>query len=281
MRKIIFILILSFLFFSCTFFEEKQEEITFYLPDFPSILNEFSDLEFAFWQIQYQNSKGKFYEKTYDNKIIIKTNKNEPLSVLAFPIIILPDKTFSQFFKPCGTIYPYDYDDFSQTLTWENGFCANLINMLFDSSAESNLSTSQINDFLKTFNWKKMMQSISKTTSQNYEEILSSSSNKFYNPWQIDISKLLENLSTKKFTSSLLKTTSLYSFSKEDFNFSENDIILSSYVPENIILKEKTIFTLKKDFPSLFLFNNFYGTLITASSSKKISVQWTYMPTIE
>lgn len=281
MRKIIFILILSFLFFSCTFFEEKQEEITFYLPDFSSILNEFSDLEFAFWQIQYQNSEGKFYEKTYDNKIIIKTNKNEPLSVLAFPIIILPDKTFSQFFKPCGTIYPYDYDDFSQTLTWENGFCANLINMLFDSSAESNLSTSQINDFLKTFNWKKMMQSISKTTSQNYEEILSSSSNKFYNPWQIDISKLLENLSTKKFTSSLLKTTSLYSFSKEDFNFSENDIILSSYVPENIILKEKTIFTLKKDFPSLFLFNNFYGTLITASSSKKISVQWTYMPTIE
>lgn len=281
MRKITFILILSFLFFSCTFFEEKQEEITFYLPDFPSILNEFSDLEFAFWQIQYQNSEGKFYEKTYDNKIIIKTNKNEPLSVLAFPIIILPDKTFSQFFKPCGTIYPYDYDDFSQTLTWENGFCANLINMLFDSSAESNLSTSQINDFLKTFNWKKMMQSISKTTSQNYEEILSSSSNKFYNPWQIDISKLLENLSTKKFTSSLLKTTSLYSFSKEDFNFSENDIILSSYVPENIILKEKTIFILKKDFPSLFLFNNFYGTLITASSSKKISVQWTYMPTIE
>lgn len=281
MRKITFILILSFLFFSCTFFEEKQEEITFYLPDFPSILNEFSDLEFAFWQIQYQNSEGKFYEKTYDNKIIIKTNKNEPLSVLAFPIIILPDKTFSQFFKPCGTIYPYDYDDFSQTLTWENGFCANLINMLFDSSAESNLSTSQINDFLKTFNWKKMMQSISKTTSQNYEEILSSSSNKFYNPWQIDISKLLENLSTKKFTASLLKTTSLYSFSKEDFNFSENDIILSSYVPENIILKEKTIFTLKKDFPSLFLFNNFYGTLITASSSKKISVQWTYMPTIE
>lgn len=272
---------LNFLFFSCTFFEEKQEEITFYLPDFSSILNEFSDLEFAFWQIQYQNSEGKFHEKTCDNKIIIKTNKNEPLSVLAFPIIVLPDKTFSQFFKPCGTIYPYDYDDFSQNLTWENGFCANLINMLFDSSAESNLSTSQINDFIKTFNWKKLMQSISKTTSQNYEEILSSSSNKFYNPWQIDISKLLENLSTKKFTSSLLKTNSIYSFSKEDFNFSENDIILSSYVPENIILKEKSIFTLKKDFPSLFLFNNFYGTLITASSSKNISVQWTYMPTIE
>lgn len=281
MRKIIFILTLSFLFFSCTFFEEKQEEITFYLPDFSSILNEFSDLEFAFWQIQYQNSEGRFYEKTCDNKIIIKTNKNEPLSVLAFPIIVLPDKTFSQFFKPCGTIYPYDYDDFSQNLTWENGFCANLINMLFDSSAESNLSTSQINDFIKTFNWKKMMQSISKTASQNQEEILSSSSNKFYNPWQIDIQKLLENLSTKKFTSSLLKTNSIYNFSKEDFNFSENDIILSSYVPENIILKEKSIFTLKKDFPSLFLFNNFYGTLITASSSKKISVQWTYMPTIE
>lgn len=281
MRKIIFILALSFLFFSCTFFEEKQEEITFYLPDFSSILNEFSDLEFSFWQIQYQNSEGKFYEKTRDNKIIIKTNKNEPLSVLAFPIIVLPDKTFSQFFKPCGTIYPYDYDDFSQNLTWENGFCANLINMLFDSSAESNLSTSQINDFIKTFNWKKMMQSISKTASQNQEDILSSLSNKFYNPWQIDIQKLLENLSTKKFTSSLLKTNSIYSFSKEDFNFSENDIILSSYVPENIILKEKSIFTLKKDFPSLFLFNNFYGTLITASSSKKISVQWTYMPTIE
>lgn len=272
---------LNFLFFSCTFFEEKQEEITFFLPDFSSILNEFSDLEFAFWQIQYQNSEGKFHEKTCDNKIIIKTNKNEPLSVLAFPIIVLPDKTFSQFFKPCGTIYPYDYDDFSQNLTWENGFCANLINMLFDSSAESNLSTSQINDFIKTFNWKKLMQSISKTTSQNHEEILSSSSNKFYNPWQIDIQKLLENLSTKKFTSSLLKTNSIYNFSKEDFNFSENDIILSSYVPENIILKEKSIFTLKKDFPSLFLFNNFYGILITASSSKNISVQWTYMPTIE
>lgn len=281
MRKIIFILILNFLFFSCTFFEEKQEEITFHLPDFSSILNEFSDLEFAFWQIKYQNAEGCFYEKTNENKIIIKTSKNEPLSVLAFPIIILPDKTFSQFFKPCGTIYPYEYDDFSQNLTWENGFCASLINMLFDSKYESDFTSSQINDFLKTFNWQKMMQTISKNASQNYEEILSSSTDKFYNPWQIDISELLKNLSAKNFTSSLLKTTSVFTFSKEDLNFLEKDIILSSYVPENTIIKEKSIFTLRKNFPSLFLFNNFYGSLIIASSSKKISVQWTYMPTIK
>lgn len=284
MRKNIFIMSFVFfanLFFSCSFFEET-EEITFYFPDSSTEITTLCKTEFSHWQIKIQNSEETFFYEMNENKITIKTKKNEPLSVLAFPITKLSDENLCQFFKPCGTIYPYDfnYNDSSQTLTWENGFCATIINQLFESQKESNFSSSQINEFIRSFNWQKMMQTILEKIAENSQEIEMSQSQNFFNPWQIDISNLLENLSTKNFSSSLLKTSNIYTFLKEDLRFSHNDTILSSYVPENAFINEYSILNFKKNNPTLFLYNNFYGTLITATSAKKTSVQWIYMPIV-
>lgn len=293
MRKNIFIMSFVFfvsVFFSCSFFEEKEEEITFYLPEFSTEISSLCKTEFSHWQIKIQNSEKVFFKETAENKITIKTKKNEPLSVLAFPINKLSDGNLCQFFKPCGTIYPYDfnYDNSSQTLTWENGFCASIINHLFESQKESDFSSSQINEFIKSFNWQKMMQTLLEKIAENSHEIenfqsnsqSNSQSQKFFNPWQIDISNLLENLSTKNFSSSLIKTSYIFTFSKEDLGFSLDDEVLSSYVPENAFINECSILSFKKNNPTLFLCNNFYGTLITATSAKKTSVQWIYMPIV-
>ena len=75
----------------------------------------------------------------------------------------------------------------------------------------------------------------------------------------------------------LLKTKYIYSVNLESINLPQSKI-LSSYIPENDIIEKLGLIFLKKKTPQTFLIDNTYGARLTATSSKKVSADYTYMP---
>ena len=212
--------------------------------------------------------------------------KNQPLSLQAFPVTRLPqtenlenyqpdsqqailqDSQLIQFFKPAGAIYPYDYDYQSKkmTLYWEGGYSAALINQLFEQRKLSDLSPQEINEFIKSFNWKKLNSLLCKKSQEA-----------FYNPWHINTENLLTNLSQNNFSQSLAAPVYVYPVKTADLSLSKSSSFYSSYVPENQLIKEEETFYIKKDLPQLFLYQNL-GAYISFKSAKNISLEWIYMP---
>ncbi len=276
MKRNLYFLLLFFLFFSCrTELFNKNEELTIELPSWPEALPK---LEFYLIKI---NSSQSLQEEVFllkDKSFCLDMKKNQPLSLQAFPVTrlpqedsqqaILPDSQLIQFFKPAGAIYPYDYDYQSKkmTLYWEGGYSASLINQLFEQRKLSDLSPQEINEFIKSFNWKKLNSLLCKKSQEA-----------FYNPWHINTENLLTNLSQNNFSQSLADPVYVYPVKTADLSLSRPSSFYSSYVPENQLIKEEETFYIKKDLPQLFLYQNL-GAYISFKSAKNISLEWIYMP---
>ena len=273
MRNITFILALLFLWpaiAGCKFSSfSTTEKVTFYLPQLPPS-------GCTYWQISASCPWEVQTFTTTASSFQLQLSKNQPVSVLAQPITKLANNSKLQFFKPAGTIYPYDFDSDSscQTLSWENGFSADIMNRLIANGLENQLPPEQINTYISSFNWKKLMETISINQQKNLEELELNLTDNFYNPWQLDSTRLLENLSTQSFSSTYLTPTNLYTVTL-DFP------LTSSYIPMNHYLEGNHPLTLKKNEPELFLYQENYGVLITGSSGKNISLQWIYVPIIK
>lgn len=277
MKRNLYFLPLFFLFFSCrTELFNKNEELTIELPSWPEDLPQ---LEFYLIKI---NSSQTLQEEVFllkDKSFSLDMKKNQPLSLQAFPVTRLPpqedsqqailqDSQLIQFFKPAGAIYPYDYDYQSKkmTLYWEGGYSASLINQLFEQRKLSDLSPQEINEFIKSFNWKKLNSLLCKKSQED-----------FYNPWHINTENLLTNLSQNNFSQSLAAPVYVYPVKTADLSLSSPSSFYSSYVPENQLIKEEETFYIKKDLGQLFLYQNL-GAYISFKSAKNISLEWIYMP---
>lgn len=276
MKKSAFILaliIFSLQFISCSSpLFSSTEQVTFILPDSlsPSLL---------YWKIVTTTSSSTESFTTTETSFTMEVTKNSPCSILAYPVTNLASQNPVSFYKPAGTIYPYDLqtETHCQKLSWENGFSASCMNRLIANGIEQKLSSSQIKEFISRFNWKKMMETITEKSQSNMNNILQETEVKFYNPWQIDSTKLLENLSNRNFSSSYLEITNQFVINTDSIY----PVLESTYVPQNFIMNTNHTLTLKKDTPELLLYDNYYGAYICGSTAKNISLQLIYMPIVK
>lgn len=261
-------------------FAYPVEEVVVELPDWPpndQIKDKYPLLDK--WQIEINSylTEKRFF--TRKDSFIIRTYKNQPVSILASPITILSNNSKCQFFYPAGTLYPYEWDNSCLKLCFELGFSVNLMKCLFLSPVLVGINPEEINNFLKTFNWKKF-NSIIQEKIQNSILDFSQDSNSaiFYNPWQIDKKTLLENLSSSKFTQSLIKQKNVENLPLENLELPSLNSIFSPFIPENQILYQYQLFALKKEEDQILMLDNEFADIVNTSSVKKVSHHLIYMP---
>ena len=116
MRNITFILALLFLWpaiAGCKFSSfSTTEKVTFYLPQIPPS-------GCTYWQISASCPWEVQTFTTTASSFQLQLSKNQPVSVLAQPITKLANNSKLQFFKPAGTIYPYDQFSSKDSFTGE------------------------------------------------------------------------------------------------------------------------------------------------------------------
>lgn len=236
-----YLLFLIFLvsFYGCKMnLHEELIEFDFLKLNSYDFLNE-HNIQFLYWKV---NVKSKSYEKNYftsKNKICVKVQKNVPTAICVQPIFLINEKE-SDFFKPCGMIYPFNFE-----LKWEYGFLSELFNKI---QKEDN------------FNWKKIQQVIDeKLNEKNLEK-------EFYNPWILNETKIIENIENHKFSKTLLNNSYCYKIPLENLKNIQT-IPISSFIPENKLIHQKNEIFVLKDFDNKFLLNNEF--LVVNPKSKK------------
>lgn len=276
MKNNTFILALIFLtrlFLGCkSEFFSSSENVTFCLPVLPC-------QTVQYWEIKTCNGFVTQSFTTTASSFTLELKKNQPFSIQAYPITQLQNMNLVSFYKPAGTVYPFDFDPTSksQSLTWEGGYAANIFNIIASSCQVQGYSQSEAQSFLSRFNWTKLMKLLEQQTLQSFEDIQKSPSARFYNPWLLDSTKILENLSAHTFSSTCLDNVNLFTVSSQ--NIAES--IQSSYVPQNYVINTAGYITLKKNTPQLLLEDNFIGIYVSGTTAKNLSLQWIYMPIIK
>ena len=262
----------------------NDEKIDFMLPSWPEDYPALSRWQIIVCAADFEDA---FYLPSKTGNFSLEISPNQALSVTATPIIFLIDGRESSFFKPAGTIYPYSADgDFYSgnlhcQLNWEDGFTAATMQKIIKSRKASGISSQNLKSFLIKFNWKKMSEKIKKNITDSISTFESSGEpekGKFYNPWQIDSSILLENLTSGAFDSKYLNTTYIFTVSKESAKIPEGREIFASFIPENQILQKYQLLTLKKKTPQSYLLDRTYAVTLNAASAKNVSATFTYMP---
>lgn len=272
------------------------EEVIIQLPQFPDVSTSNSENTYprlSRWliQIEAQNISESYYVgPTWPLQFSLELPINQPAAITATPVTLINDTNFeTAFFKPAGTIYPYNWDNGLLQMTWENGFTASIMQSIFRSSLETEISRYDINNFISCINWKKFSNTILDYTQKSKETFIKKdeTSPKFYNPWQLDRELLLENLTNRIFSSDYLKTKYIISVEQSSLNLPENTICLSSYIPENQIIDEYKSLSLKKNVPQNFMLienqknettQNEYNLQLICTSAKKVSLEVLYLP---
>lgn len=261
---------------------KNTETVTFVFPQWPpndEVAQQYPVLKHWFVQVEGAEISKEFY--TSENNITLNIAKNIPCSVTASPITYIPapetenkvttTSNTSSFFKPAGTIYPYYINSTAtQNLTWEEGFTATLMQTIYKSRLETGISSEHIQNFQKSFNWKKCNDYILSKTQDLAKG--------FFNPWQIDRQNLLENLCYANFSATYLTPKNVIQIPLEDLTLSDCNSILSSYIPENQNIWNNKVLTIQKNKTEVYMCNQIYQAQINCSSAKKVSVAFTYLP---
>lgn len=273
----------------------KNEEITVLLPVFPDSPGY---PQLSRWLIHIEAkeiSESFFISESFQLSLL----KNEPVSITATAITYTGDnQDETVFFKPAGAVYPYEWNEDEIQLTWEGGFAASLMESIFKSCRENHISSSHMNDFISSFNWEKLQTAVINNINKSIESFLTDDETvqaKFYNPWQIDRQKLLENLTNKIFSADYLKTKNVYSVNLSLFGFSSEISVISSFIPENEILLNYDAVSLQKNVAENFLISERHGVSaenaggstntntdyilrVTCASAKKVSLEVVNLP---
>ena len=276
MRKILFyhlIFILCLGFCSCSQITEPaaEESISVTLPQWPpsdSFSQEYPAL--LRWKIEVTGAEKQYSFYTQKNTVSIQTKKNHPFCLTASPVTQLDEGGECIYFKPAGFFYPASTE---MTASWEKGFLADLMKELFTEGLEASLAPVEVEYLISTFNWKKAQETI--------EKKINSDSELFYNPWLVQRKPLLEGISSRTFRATYLNNSGCIPLKMDWLTKavnSQNQLFLSSYVPENQTLPEKNQFTIVKNTPVLFSDGRKYGFFIIYKTSKNISLEFIYLP---
>jgi len=286
-------------FTGCSFVSEKLEEnscenILFLLPEWPE--DEFPALSRWLVEIESQTISQKFY--TNESKISLTVRENQPLCIVATPVTLIKNsEKETQFFYPAGNIYPFFWEEPSDqmdnnldgkiSLTWNGRFTASVMKSIFKSRLETGVTAQHINDFIDSFNWQKIQESIenqiiaginSYRKKDDSSETETAQKPQFYNPWLIDKEVLLENLSNAIFNTTYLNVKNILSVPLENLKLENVSSLYVPFVPENMILQENQIVTVQKNKTSSLMANETFSIQVKCSSIKNVSVQTLYLP---
>lgn len=231
--------------------------------------------ELSRWQITV--TCGEFQEQFFATETLFAftIKKNEPFCVSAKPITLTTDGQETSFFMPCGAIYPYDWNTENPIqLTWEGGFESYIFETLFNSKKETGVTTKHMIQFLKSFNWQKFGNSLR----EKQTDAESKSENNFYNPWLLDTYQLMDNLSYGTFKASFLNMKNITSLSISKLEPYSQENLLCQYIPENKNLWKTGQIYVKKGRLQYFSCNTDFAVIILYSSSKKMSLDYVFMP---
>ena len=294
MRKYLFfvLFILFFINSGCRLNTEVNEEevLLICLPSWPP-QDSFSDKYPALsrWKITITSSDFQESFFTTDDTVKILIKKNRPFCLQAQPLTLLENGKECAYFMPAGFLYPWS-SEISNNARWEEGFLAEIMTRLFQDAKENCMQNGDTAWIASTFNWKKAQETIDKkiSESKSLPENPEEKNQKFYNPWLIPSTPILENISASQFKSSLLNLTGCYTvstdflekklFSGSPPQESQELPLLSSFIPENSCLLDKKQFTVRKDSQILVSSAKKHGILITFHSSKNISLAFIFLP---
>jgi hypothetical protein len=181
---------------------------------------------------------------------------------LAAAVIVQPvTKNYAAFFRPAGCIYPEN-----TVSTWTDGFAATILYRLL--SADSGNLSARAYSFSR-FNWTRFLAEIRQKEKESVARLEAAAENTvdettvgqktFYNPWNLNAEKILSEITAKTFTVYDLNlsareicsipVTELFS------GINATDAVISTYLPENTIVKKYDIITLRKPTrePAVFL----------------------------
>ena len=275
MRKKLFYLLFllpAIFFTACKLNEDPapEESISITLPAWPPQTSpEAVWPPLSRWYIKVTSSEGHYTLSTRQEKVTLPIKKNRPFCLTAYPITLLDNACECSYFKPAGYLYPASS---SEKATWEEGFLANTMELLFREGQDESLSPLDIEYMISTFNWKKAQ--------ENIEKKIQTDSKYFYNPWLISQGPLLEGIASHSFKASLLNIKGAAPLDASFFaaNNLSQEAFFSSFIPENYYLNQKKQFTLIKNTPILISDGQKKGLFITYKSSKNISLEHIILP---
>lgn len=211
--------------------------------------------------------------------ITVTVQRNQPFCATLLPITKtqLLNNQETAYFHPAGFIYPYATNNCKSTISWNQGFLADIMLKILSSRNETSLSPEQINLAIGVFNWNKAQETIEKKIQNSIADTDTKQIN-FYNPWLIDSQQLLEGISYGSFKSTYLNITGCYSYKLEDLFPEEELSPISPFITENCRLKQNSSISLKKDTPTLLSDCKIFGAIITPQSAKKVSKEIVYLP---
>lgn len=310
---------------------ERPEMILVKLPDF-NVCEDYDSIFPAVsrWHIKIEGedcSEDFFVE---DSKFYVSLKTNRLTGITAFPLtegssvkgekngentgnfavdlktcdgdFVAGDKKEVLFFCCAGTVLPYcDFcknEFFEISLNWEDGFCAYVLQKVFEGAFKSR---SESSDFVTKFNWKKMLETVRSKIEASELEFECGDNNQgiFYNPWLLDLETVVQKITDGSFTVSCLGVKSVLSIDcaeagvLNEFVFSdlahtdesrgfENveaaKKLVSAFVLENTVIQKYGRVCIKKSGINLFMTDNSKGVMITGNKEKNLSVRSVYMP---
>ena len=280
----------------------EENDVHFILPAWPPEYSEQSLYpELLAWQITTNEVRNQLVNPDVQ-EMEVSVPKNKPFYFIAQPITKVA-QTQSQpqsqtqaqsqctFFHCAGGIYPYCYERSGKTgvvtVSWEQGFSACLMDSMFlsansfysssdgksESKSDSDRGKSDYENYLASFNWKKLVDTIQTKTASE-----SSSPENFYNPWHTDLSAIKQGIAYKDFSATLLNQKNCFSVVLQDYG--TNESVLSPYIPENEMIHNFSQFSLKKNEENYFSVNNQFQMIIRGSSAKNLSIEYIFLPII-
>lgn len=252
-----------------------EEEFTILVPQWPPEDSQKSQYpELSKWKVTISSSQESYSFYTTAPSFTYNFKKNLPCAITVQPITLLDNGEECEYFLPAGIIYPYaQIDSQNISATWEQGFLAHTINRIINSKKETGVSQQHLEKFLKEFNWQKAQQTINAKIEKSILEETA-----YFNPWQIDSERLLDNLCYGNFKTTFLNTTGLYTFSLSSLFQNDDFFPLSPFIPENQFLMEKNLIGLKKNSVNFLSNGKDIGVILICKSAKNVSKDFIQMP---
>lgn len=246
-----------------------SEKLSVNLPKWPPTENS-NYPSLSRWKIVITDYRYSFSYYTTSSTIELEAQKNFPLCIQAFPIILLDDENECQYFKPAGFIYPSEKKD--NTLSWEQGYPAHIMNELYKCCKTSGATPTEAAQYVSTFNWEKAVSYIE-------EKIYKSAGTaKFYNPWLCDMTLIMQNLTDQNFMASLLSPSACYALST-DYIYKQTGIkVLSPFISENQNIELNHQISVKKGNSVILSDLHKIGVFVNFESAKNVLIEYIYIP---
>lgn len=218
---------------------QETDNVTVHIPDYDTkILPILLSYKIV---ITNEDETRIFYENADSKTFTITLPKEKLTSILIYPV------TKPEFFLPAACIYPVDFysykDKTEASSLWSSGPAAILLSEMLSSNNETEIIAA------KSFNWKKLEETLSKKDSDVFENFDSLKTKKCTtaNCLKKDILKTKIIYQDAKISVSYTDTKSVLSQNIKSEEITDETKIYSDYIPLNYFYKEKGWITLQKN----------------------------------